>query len=205
MKKFIFFFALFFISIGSYANSAPAELTRLLTGYSTYTAQFTQSTIDGNGRKLQTSYGQVYIKRPGQFRWEELKPMKQIVIANGNTLWIYDVALAQVTQRTMKNNKGVNPAALLSGHVSDLQAKFTIEKIKKEGNSIYFRLTPKQKNSVFKKVIMQFVDNKLRGLTVANNLDQTNIFAFKDVKINNELSSSLFNFKPPAGVDVLKQ
>lgn len=206
MKLCIQFFALIvlFFTVNAFANSkAAVELTQLLSHYKTYQANFKQQTFYNNNQKPELSYGRLYMERPGKFRWEVKKPMKQVVIANGNQLWVYDVELQQVTQQNLDKNKTNNPAVLLSGDVSKLIKQYEVTKVTVDGIS-WFQLKPRSSDSNFSLVRMHFKNQKLVEIWVKNKLDQVSLFQFFDIQLNVVLNSSLFNFKPPPGVDVLK-
>jgi len=141
------------------ASSASQELVSLLQGYKTYQANFTQTTAGADGR-TQTSTGRVMIVKPGKFRWEADKPLKQIIIVNDKTLWIYDVALAQATQRTLSDAQGLNPVYLLSGDTKIIANDFKVSKniIR---NKTWYSLIPNNEDYPFKSIKMYFANRRL--------------------------------------------
>lgn len=198
MRRQSFIFAiLFFIFHTALAEDAVNSLEKLLGGYTSYQANFSQSSSGGKGAS-KTSYGKVYMLRPGRFRWETTKPYAQTVIANGNTLWIYDVDLAQASKQPLAQ-RGFNPAQLLTEPVANMAQKFTVT----QQDNGWFMLTPKKADRGFKAAYLQFQNNQLSGLKIVNQLNQTTIFAFSQIRVNPNLSANLFNFKPPAGVQIL--
>ncbi len=187
------------------ALTPSGQLTKLLSRYTTYQATFLQTTYDSKGRHLQSSRGRVVLKRPSQFRWQTISPSKQLVIANKKTLWVYDQALKQATRHSLTKASVQNPAALLTGELKNLAEQFVITRIPGDSKGVWFQLKPRKTNRGFVLVEMQFISDKLTGMKVVNNLGQTNVFRFTQIKINPPLSSQLFRFKPPPGVDVLSQ
>lgn len=185
------------------ATDSATALSELLGRYKTYQANFTQATYYANNMRPQKSSGRLYMQRPGKFRWEVDRPMKQIIIANGSTLWIYDIELQQVTKQHISMDKGGNPAALLSGDVGKLMKNYKVSSVIFEGKN-WYQLIPRSKDSSFVKVLMFFKNNQLVSIRVKNNLSQISDFYFSKITLNKELSPLLFNFKPPPGVDVLK-
>jgi len=177
---------------------ANADLVKLLGGYTSYQANFTQVTSGGK-KGAQKSQGRVYMLRPGKFRWETTSPYQQTVIANGDVLWIYDVDLGQATRQSLAK-RGFNPAQLLTEPVANLQQKFVITQ---EPNG-WFKLVPTQQGRGFKMAYLQFQNNQLSGLKIVNQLNQVNVFTFTDIRVNPRLSPSLFVFKPSKKVQVLK-
>lgn len=181
-------------------NSA-AELASLLTSYKSYQANFKQTLVSDDNN--QTSSGILYMQRPGKFRWEVRQPNKQIIIANDNTLWIYDVDLAQVTKQKLDLQSANNPALLLSGDVAELIKRYEVKKIQ-NNEGVWYQLTPRNSQSSFVLIRMKFDKNRLVSIWVKNNLGQTTLFQFSNIQLNIPLSASLFHFKVPAGVDVLQ-
>ena len=168
-RKLFLVFVLLFVSSMACASTDDAveQLTQLLNGYNSYQAEFTQLTYFGDRGAPQKSAGRVMMLRPGKFRWEIDKPTKQIIIANGNTLWVYDVELQQVTQQQFSKQQGMNPAALLTGDVSALSQQFVITKIHWKG-AIWFQLKPKSADSSFTLIQMQFRHDQLVNMQVKN-------------------------------------
>lgn len=204
LKTIFLLFILFFCAF-AFADqplSAVGQLTELLNQFTTFKANFTQKTVDMNQETLQYSSGVVMIERPGRFRWETLKPAHQIVITNGKKLWMYDVELQQVTEQSIANNP-MNPATLLSGDADQLVRQFFVRMIP-HGNIFNFQLIPKKSNQQFKSIGLAFSHEKLISMRITNHMQQTTIFDFSRIALNKHLSSSLFEFVPPRGVDVLQ-
>ncbi len=195
----------FAIAATNATSSAAQSLSAFLNKYATYQARFKQTTYNEKGRKTQTSRGTMYLKRPGKFRWETSTPTNQIIIANNKTLWIYDVDLMQATKRKLRPTGGTDPAALLSGHIKNINKQFSVKALTSSKREASFLLTPKKKSGGFKSIRMSFYRGKLQRLTVLNSLNQTSVFEFSKIQLNAKLSSRLFIFTPPRGVDVLRQ
>lgn len=149
------------------------------------------------------------LSRPGKFRWQIEQPTKQLIIANGNTLWIYDEELSQVVKRDLHadaaNTGQVDPATLLTGNIAQTIRQFKVSSTLESGKQL-FRLDPINKdNNAFVKVVMVFQGKKLVTLVVTNAIGQTSRFDFSNIKLDPDFKASLFQFTPPPGVDVLTQ
>lgn len=180
------------------------ELTTLLNQFNAMTSQFTQVLYDANGKPMQKSSGSMALQRPGKFRWEVYQPNPQLLIADGNTLWIYDKDLAQATHQKLDQSSN-SPALLLSGSIDSLQSRFTINYPKNENApGQWFMLKPKNKNDMFQWVELRFVKGSLADMRLYDNLNTLTDFHFSKVKINPPLDASTFKFKAPKGVEVLK-
>lgn len=187
------------------ADTAADQLQSLLSGFSTFQADFSQQTFQTNGRLLQQGTGLVKIKRPGKFYWVTKQPTEQHLISDGKKLWIYDVDLAQATSQALASRTSIDPAALLSGGVKNLTAQFTIRTQLTAGDQI-FTLQPRQPdNAGFASMQLRFHQKQLVGMTVLNNLSQQSEFTFTHISLNQALPDSWFSFVPPKGVDVVEQ
>lgn len=93
---------------------AIQRLTTLLNQAQTISGRFSQLTLDGSGTQLQETAGEMALKRPGQFRWHTDAPMEQLLISNGEKIWLYDPDLQQVTIQKMDQRLTHTPALLLS-------------------------------------------------------------------------------------------
>lgn len=205
MRKLLISVALFLLMpILAFSQDAVQKLSGLLQSFTTYSADFKQTTSAENGQVLQVGSGKAMIKRPGQFRWQSEKPTQQILIASGNAVWIYDVDLAQATKQSLASRTHIDPAMLLSGSVKNLAESFNVIATASAQNEI-FHLTPKKSDYGFKSVTLIFSNNKLQRMLIINNLDQTTEFQFSAIQLNTQLPDSLFQFNPPKGVDVLSQ
>lgn len=187
----------------AYANTLE-QFNRELAATRTYQANFKQVTVDASNRQLQLSQGRMWLMRPGYFRWETDTPNKQILITDSKTLWIYNIDLAQATVQPISKRNYINPAALLTGSTEHLQQQFFITTKIASGQQV-FELQPKLKDIPFKSVQIIFDAHRLVAMKVLNNLDETSVFKFSNITVNAPLSRDLFQFKPPRGVDVVKQ
>lgn len=201
ISRFTLIISLLLCSLMSFAQDTSGHLVNLLQSFNSMTSNFTQTSSDQAGRVIKQSQGTMALQRPGKFRWQIQTPSKQLIVADGNTLWIYDSDLEQVTKQNLSQSKTTNPASLLSGDVQAIQQRFNI----KEEGPQSFELTPKAKNDLFNSVKLTFKNNVLNQMRVVDNLGQITTFTFINPRINPNLSSSTFIFSPPKGVDIIKQ
>lgn len=201
LRKYCFIIIIWLISPLSHA--APvSELNDLLTNLNAMQASFVQTVYDNRGKPIQTARGKMQFQRPGKFRWETFKPTKQLIIADGNRLWIYDADLAQVTIRSLKNEVGEAPALLLS-HVSTNH--YLINKIQNKSNLTWFKLIPKNHESLFAVIQLGFASDQLNEMRLQDQLGHTTHLQFNRIIKNPQLSPALFIFKPPANADVIDE
>ena len=91
------------------------SFNRFFNEINTLEAQFTQIVLDENMAALDDGHGTVWIKRPGRFRWNYAPPDAQEIVGDGERVWLYDIALEQITVRNQAEALGRAPAILLAG------------------------------------------------------------------------------------------
>ncbi|WCM87108.1 outer membrane lipoprotein chaperone LolA [Acidovorax sp. NCPPB 3576] len=210
MKK-IIFTAL----IAAAAQCASADglksLESFMKGAAAGRADFTQTVTappkDGEAARTKTSSGTFEFQRPGRFRFTYQKPFEQTIVADGKTLWLYDADLNQVTQRAQAQALGTTPAALLASapDLQALRADFTLESAPEQDGLQWVLATPKAKDGQLKSVRVGFQGERLAALDILDSFGQRSAIRFTNVQSSASLPASTFDFKPPAGADVVKQ
>jgi outer membrane lipoprotein carrier protein len=181
---------------------AIEQLHDFLKSTRTLKADFSQMVIGKNGRKPQQSSGNVAISRPGKLRWEIQKPYPQLVVGDGEKIWIHDPDLQQVTVRKAGQAIGGSPAALLSGS-NELEMNFTLRDLGDAEGMAWVEATPKAGDTGFEKVRLGFAGNDLKAMELQDSFGQTTHIRFTKIERNPALPASTFKFTPPAGVDVV--
>lgn len=181
---------------------AVDQLHDFLKNTKTLRADFAQAVIAKNGRKPQQSSGVVAISRPGKLRWEIQKPYPQLVVGDGEKVWIHDPELQQVTVRKAGQAIGGSPAALLSGS-NELEKNFTLKEAGESEGMAWVEATPKANDSGFERVRLGFAGNDLKAMELLDSFGQTTLIRFSRVERNPALPASTFKFTPPAGADVV--
>ena len=195
-----------FSSVTAVADDEVAvqRLTELLNQAQTITARFSQLTLDGSGTQLQETAGQLALKRPGLFRWHTDAPMEQLLVSNGEKVWLYDPDLQQVTIQTLDQRLTHTPALLLSGDVSKIRENFEISH-NEGGNVVDFILKPKSKDTLFDSLRLSFRNKVLNDMQLIDSIGQRTNILFLNVKMNEPQDDAQFTFEIPAGADVIQE
>lgn len=184
--------------------AAVKRLTQLLDQAQTLTARFSQLTLDGSGTQLQETAGELALKRPGLFRWHTDEPMEQLLVSNGEKVWLYDPDLEQVTIQALDQRLTHTPALLLSGDVSQIQGNFDIT-FKEGGNVVDFILKPKSKDTLFDSLRLSFRAGVLNDMQLIDSIGQRTNILFLAVKMNQPVDDAQFTFVVPDGADVIQE
>ena len=181
---------------------AVDQLHDFLKNTRTLKAEFSQLVIAKNGRKPQQSSGTVAISRPGKLRWEIVKPYPQLVVGDGEKVWVHDPELQQVTVRKAGQAIGGSPASLLAGN-NELEKNFNVREAGELDGLNWVEATPKSGESGFERIRLGFAGSELKAMELFDNFGQQTQIRFNRIERNPALPASLFSFKVPPGTDVL--
>ncbi|MBK3748307.1 outer membrane lipoprotein chaperone LolA [Stutzerimonas balearica] len=185
-------------------NASTKRLTSLLSQADTLTGRFSQLSLDASGTQLQETSGELALKRPGQFRWHTDEPMEQLLVSNGEKVWLYDPDLQQVTIQQLDQRLTHTPALLLSGDVSTISENFEVSH-KEVGDVIDFTLRPKARDTLFDSLRLSFRGGVINDMQLIDSVGQRTNMLFMGVKMNEPLKSGLFQFEIPEGADVISE
>ena len=184
--------------------SGEQYLQQFLDEVRTLQAEFSQELSDPEGQVVEIASGTMSIERPNRFLWLYRDPLEQLVLADGENLWIYDIELAQATVTPLSDVIEATPAMLLSGDEAVRDGFSTLENFSEDGLS-WVRLAPNVSGSDFRSVLIGFKDGELARLELIDGLEQITRIEFSEVSVNQILRTGLFNFDLPDGVDVIGQ
>ena len=181
---------------------ANSRLQALLAGVTTFQAQFRQTALNRFGETLQTTAGSLHLQRPGRLRWEVDEPYAQLLLADGESLWIFDPDIEQVVVQPLAEAIEGSPAALLAG---DVASRFAVRAARPAAaGELRFVLDPRDDTSLFRDVTLTFSPaGVLAALDIVDHLDQITRIAFDATAVNPALDPKLFEFEVPAGVDIV--
>lgn len=165
-------------------------------------ANFEQKVYDRGGKLAQESKGSFVFLRPGRFRWVYEKPVDQLIVGDGERVWIYDRDLNQVTVRRISKALGSTPAALLAG-ASDVEKAFEMTDAGERDGLEWLEAKPRDKDAGFERIRMGFSATGLQAMELVDNFGQTTRLRFSSLVRNPKVDPSEFRFEPPKGADVL--
>ena len=101
------------------------------------------------------SRGSFEFLRPGKFRWTYRTPYEQLIISDGEHLFLYDKDLNQVTEKKLAGALPASPASILFGS-NDFERDFKVENDGSQDGIDWIRATPTAKDSVFERIRIGF-------------------------------------------------
>jgi outer membrane lipoprotein carrier protein len=200
-----------FPAVASGLESLESFVKTVKSGRASFVQTATSPAKAGQAARVKTSSGTFEFIRPNRFRFVYQKPFEQSIVADGQTVWLFDVDLNQVTARKQAQVMGSTPIALIASapDVRALQAEFLIAEIPSSDKSNeglqWVVATPRSKDNALRSVRIGFKGNALAVLEMEDSFGQQSVLRFSGFEVNAGVDAALFAFKPPAGADVIRQ
>lgn len=180
------------------------------SGKAAFSQTVTSPGKQGAPARTRTQSGTFEFQRPGKFRFVYSKPFEQTLVADGQTLWLHDVDLNQVTARKQEQVLGSTPAAIVAAapDVKALEKDFTLAEEPDRDGQQWVKATPKSRDGQLQSIRVGFKSGakgpELGTLEIDDSFGQRSVLKFNEFDVNAAVPASHFQFTPPKGADVLR-
>ncbi|KAF1690642.1 outer membrane lipoprotein chaperone LolA [Pseudoxanthomonas koreensis] len=191
---------------GTAFAGARDELVRFTSGLKGLEGSFSQQVFDANGRAKESSTGTVAVSAPRLFRWEYLKPFAQLIVADGQKVWIYEPDLQQATVKVQGEEERNSPLVALFDPAR-LEGQFDVSEEAAASDGLqWLTLTPKvDAEANFQMARLGFGAQGLARMQVLDLVGQKTEIRFDGWKRNPSFAAGTFKFTPGKDVDVVGQ
>ena len=181
------------------------------SGRAAFTQVVTSPAKEGQTPKVKTSSGTFEFLRPNRFKFLYKKPFEQAIVSDGQTLWLHDADLNQVTARKLSQVLNGTPAAVIAAaaDLKGLQADFVLTALPEKSGLQWIQAVPKTKEGQLQSITvgLKTTDkgSELAALEILDSFGQRSVMTFSQFEVNPALAAASFQFKPPVGADVSRQ
>ncbi len=178
------------------------------SGRANFSQVVTSPAKEGQAARAKTSSGSFDFLRPNRFSFVYKKPFEQTIVSDGQTLWLYDADLNQVTARKLAQALSGTPAAVIAAaaDIKALQADFDLKAMPEKEGMQWVLATPKSKEGQLQNISIGFKSGdkgtELAALEILDSFGQRSVMTFSQFEVNPALPAANFQFKPPAGASV---
>ncbi len=201
MKKFSALLFTLLISLTSVAVNAASDaqlLKEKLAKFSTLNADFSQRVSSPEGKILNDSLGTLAISRPGKFRWEVTSPEEDLIVSDGQTMWMYSPFIEQVTLLNLSDAIQGTPFILLSGANDAQWANYRVSRADNQ-----FTVTDISGSAQDRTFIFEFNNaGKVSKFVVLEAQGQRSEFTLKHKTPVTSWNNNFFEFAIPDGVEI---
>lgn len=184
------------------AQTAREQLERFSDGLESLHAGFSQLVVSPDGQLQDESHGEVWLARPDRFRWEYGGDFPEVVVADGERIWIYDEMLEQVTVRSQAETGDGSPLSLLTepGRLDD---QFEVREAGSTGEAQLLELRSRSMEADFERILLGMAEDAPALMIMEDAFGLRTEIRFSEVQRNPALEDGLFEFTPPEGADVI--
>ena len=202
-SKWVFFLGLVLWPFWANA-SGPARtgLEQFSNGLETLQATFTQTIVAPDGSLESEGSGEVWLMRPGLFRWSYGGDFPELIIADGERLWLYDPTLEQVTVKPQSDLAEDSPLMLLTD-LDEMDKQFSVTEAGDYDGLNLLELVSTNPESEFDRVLLGFQGSELALMSLEDAFGLRTQIRFTDISRNPELDPALFSFIPPENTDIV--
>ncbi|HGJ65252.1 TPA: outer membrane lipoprotein carrier protein LolA [bacterium] len=194
------------------ADEIIKKFTKVYKNMKNFTADFEYTTLVAGKKRV--SFGKITFQKPNLLRQEyfedkDSNKVTQLIVSNGKELISYTPMIKQVTKQDISENE----IFLVLGQSferidKDYNVKLLKDELAEKKNIHLIELIPKKKdNSAMFDTIQVWVKDEdsipTQVMYKDNKNEATFFFSFENVKINNKLDKSVFEFQIPNGVQVI--
>ncbi|RJG48728.1 outer membrane lipoprotein chaperone LolA [Motilimonas pumila] len=174
------------------------ELQQKLQSVAQFNAQFNQQVLDADGEVIQQAKGELTVSRPDRFKWQVTEPDEELVVSNGNTVWIYSPFVEQVTLLDQATAIEGTPFLLLASSDPKIWQKFDVSK---KGQT--YTITQDNPDAVIAEFVMTFnAKGELAAFSVKEAQGQSSEFSLSEFSTQGNYQKSDFEFIVPQGVEI---
>lgn len=197
----------------SFVSAADSTIDTIIAGVESrynvpgFTADFDQESILKAMAVTDTASGRLMVRQPGKMRWEYLVPDPQIIITDGNDLWVYRPEENQVLVGKAPSFFGEGKGAGFLSDIKTVRKSFQISLEPVEDPKLYrLKLVPNKSSVDLMEVKLDIAKKTfdLVWITTFNVYGDETRIELKNVNFDNPPSEALFRFDVPEGADVLQ-
>jgi outer membrane lipoprotein carrier protein len=209
MKRVIASFLLSGFAVLSHAGAMDSLENFIRTarsGHADFTQVVTEPPRNGGQSRTKTSTGTFEFQRPSRFRFEYRKPFEQTIVADGQTLWLYDKDLNQVSSRKQARVLAQTPAALIaaSPDLASLRRDFDLQELPESNGLQWVQASPKIVEGQVARMRIGFRGDQLAELDILDRFGSRSTLTFSNMQLNSGVTADAFHFTPPKGADVVQ-
>jgi len=154
-----------------------------------------------------TAEGRIWIRRPGQMRWEYERPERQVIVSDGVQLWVYRPDDRQVMVGSAPSFFGDGRGASFLADIGKLRSQFEIAPAPDDGGPYHrLELIPHDKQPDLVRIVLGVDPERftIETVTTFNAYGDRTEIELHDVQFRERLDDALFRFEIPEGVEILQ-
>jgi outer membrane lipoprotein carrier protein len=204
MRTFILVLALLALPLAAQANELTDAIQKRYDSIQHFQADFQQELTNAASGSVEKRSGRIWFKQPSLVRWDTMKPEKELLVVGQNVVWNY-IESEKLAMKYRANQVFSSKTMIrfLSGK-ANLKEDFKVAEQGTEDGLTKVRLLPKEPEP---SMVMAYiwVDPKthlLGRVLIVDFYGNGNQVTLKGLNTDKRTDAKLFEYSPPAGVQV---
>lgn len=203
MRKFVVLIVLLLFAGSAFAaTGVRVRLDAFANGLHSLQGDFSQTIYDTHGNITGRSHGTLALEAPRLFRWQVTGPFKQLIVADGHKVWVYEPDLEQATVRDQGATEAHSPLTVLT-NLSQLDSDFDASDVGMRDGLEWLHLVSRSADPQFKYAEIGFDATGPRRMLFEDTLGDKTVIEFSGWQRNPALPANTFTFVPPKGTDIV--
>ncbi len=193
-------------------NEALEHFQNLMSQYFQFSGAFSQTTRTAEGEAVMEQEGLFMLQQPNKLYWKTKQPWEQLLVSNGQHIWLYDKDLEQVVIRSASDTElQQTPAMLLFGNTQIIESHYKVQYVATTDNEQIFIFTPQEQMDNqqlplgISRIVFTFTENAPGSIEFDDALQQRTIIKLKQLSQEQTIDTSIFEFQIPEGTEVITQ
>lgn len=182
--------------------SAYTSLERFLRQVQSASVQVSLRQIRRDGENARLGKASLQFQRPDRFRWDSQAPNDQLVLADGESLWIYDRDLEQVTVRPLRAALEGLPTGLLIGS-ERLLSSFKFEVLPDKAGLQWLKATALERQGLTDHINLGFSQGMPQVMQITDLGGRGMRYEFSNWQLA-PVAAAQFRFVMPKGIDLIR-
>lgn len=156
-------------------------------------------------RGTKTESGELFLRKPGRMRWQYTDPAGKLFVSDGKNIYLYTPSSNRVERSKVKESDDMRaPLAFLLGRL-DFEREFSDFIYRQDGENVRITAQAKSDRVPFTQVKFLVTPSyEIRELEITGQDNSVMSFQFRDEKMNPKLDDKMFQFKAPAGAEMVE-
>jgi outer membrane lipoprotein carrier protein len=173
-------------------------------------AAFRQEVTVKSLRRTEREDGTFSFKKPYLMRWDYTTPKPKRLTVNEREIWLYvpedGAAYVQNTKQALKSKVIIKFLAGMGKLADDFQIRYSRPQATSENGEYLLTLTPKVKDWGIDQLNVAVEPSSafITEVRFTDTFGNATRLTFANISINTGLPIELFNFAPPAGVEIVR-
>ncbi|MGJ8692379.1 MAG: outer membrane lipoprotein chaperone LolA [Thalassotalea sp.] len=179
-------------------GSIKKTLMAKLKAVNYFTASFSQQVFDNDKNLIQQGRGKLIVSKPNKVYWQTTEPEESLIVSDGETLWLYDPFIEQVSLFSYQASIENTPILLITSESNEVWSNYSVT----QPASDQYQIISDDEQSQVTSLTVTFSGKDISQLVITDVTGQTSEITLSENNHQTVPDAKLFTFTVPQGVHI---